>query len=210
MKNLTKLLISCLLITSFAVHAKESPNEAGLKTSLENYKLLQLDGNLKETLDYTYPAIFKVMPKESMLAALEQALNSGMSPKITILEQKPESIQKFSKGVFAKVPYSMEMSMNMFPSNIDKEKKEKMEAMTKDPKKLEQFSEFMTKMLKSSLGDDAEVKLNKETLRYEIKKSGLYIAINENDTGWKFIDTTPNPMINLEQILPKEISESIK
>lgn len=210
MKNLTKLLISCFLIASFSVHAKENPDEAGLKISLENYRQIQLDGNLKKTLDYTYPPIFKVVPKETMLAALEQASNSGMSPKISKLEQKAGSLKKYSKGVFAKVPYTMEMSMNMIPDSATKEKKEKMKEMTKDPKNLEQFTAFMTKMLKASLGEDAEVNLNTDTFQYEIKKSGSYIAINENDTGWKFIDTTPNPMINLEQILPKEISASIK
>ena len=109
-----------------------------------------------------------------MLQALEQVSSSGMSPKITSFEQKAEPIKKYSKGVFAKVPYTMEMSMNMIPANAEGAKKEEMVAMTKDPKKLEEFSAFMTKMLKASMGEDAEVKLNKDTLKYEIKKPGLY------------------------------------
>jgi len=146
-----------------------------------------------------------------MAAALKQMSNSGMAPKVTKLEQKPElPLKKYEDGVFTKIPYSMEMTMNMVPNTEGDEKKAKMKETLDDPAKLKQFTTLMTGMLKKSLGDSAEVNINKDTLKYEIKKTGTYLAINEKDAGWTFLDTTPNPMIKLDQILPKEIYDSIK
>ncbi|MCF6189900.1 MAG: hypothetical protein L3J51_05450 [Cocleimonas sp.] len=215
MKNLTKILMNCLLVASFAtsssLFAKESPDEAGLKTALESYEKIQLSGDMSKTLDYTYPGMFKIVPKEAMASALKQMSSSGMAPKVTKLEQKPElPLKKYEDGVFTKIPYSMEMTMNMVPNTEGDEKKAQMKETLDDPAKLKQFTTIMTGMLKKSLGDSAEVNINKDTLKYEIKKTGAYLAINEKDTGWTFLDTTPNPMIKLDQILPKEIYDSIK
>jgi len=214
MKNMTKLIMTSfiiILLASFSAHAKESPDATGLKAALNDYKSIQLKGELKKTLDYTYPAVFKIVPKEAMLKALEQTSASGMAPKITSLEQQPElPLKKFDKGVFTNIPYAMVMSVNLIPENAEKEKREQMVAMTKDPEKLKAFTGFMSQMLKKNLGESTEVKLDTESLKFEIKKSGSYVAINENDTGWKFIDTTPNPMMKLENILPKEIYASVK
>ena len=206
--------MSCLLVASFATSstllAKESPDEAGLKTALATYEELQLSGDISKTLDFTYPGMFKIVPKEAMASALKQMASSGMAPKVTKLEQKPElPIKKYKDGVYTKIPYSMEMSVNIVPSTEGDEKKAKMKETLNDPEKFKQFSTLMTGMLKKSLGDTAEVKINKDALKYEVKKTGSFLAINENDAGWTFIDTTPNPMIKLDQILPKEIYDSI-
>jgi len=71
MKNLTKILTSCLLVASFAtsstLFAKESPDEAGLKTALASYEKIQLSGDMTKTLDYTYPACLKSSLKNQWL-----------------------------------------------------------------------------------------------------------------------------------------------
>ncbi|MCF6189901.1 MAG: hypothetical protein L3J51_05455 [Cocleimonas sp.] len=214
MKNLPKILINCLLIASFStsltVSAKESPDEAGLKTAIASYVKIQRSGDIAKVLDSTYPGIFKLAPKEAMVVELKKISSSRTPFIVTKLEQKPElPIKKYKDGVFTKIPYSMEMTMNMVPNTVSDEKKEKMKKILKDPAKLKQFTTLITGMLKKSLGDTAEVNINKDDLKYEIKKTGTYLAINENNAGWTFIDTTSNPMIKLDQVLPKEIYDSI-
>ncbi len=209
MKIINKLLIISFLILSFSVNAKETSHEASLNSALDAYQKVQLDGDFEKSVDFIYTPMFKMTSKEDMIKGLKAVKESGMSPKITKLEQKANfPVQKYSKGVYTTIPYTMDLDMNFAPPSEDKEKTAKMEEMLKDPKELAKFQSFMGEMLKMSMGE-IKIKFKKNSLQATISKSGSYLAINEENTGWKFLDLIPASMNQVKDILPKEILNAL-
>ena len=199
MKRFFKFLASALLITatlqtSYADQGiKAGESLASLNKALTIFSKASIDGDVKTILDYTYPQLFDLVPREQMQTGLEQMLASEGAPEITNLETKvDESIQKYGEGVFTKV--IADTSMNM---------------KSPDPENAE-TNEFMLGMLQEQMGEGSSVSYDNEKGMFSISKSGTLIAINEGTSGWKFIDydqalaaqaTTP--------ILPKEIAEKL-
>lgn len=199
MKTFFKVLASALLITATfqTSHADQAINVgdslASLNKALTTFSKASIDGDIETILAYTYPPLFDLVPREQMQAGLEQMLASEGAPEITNLETKvDDSIQKYSQGIFTKV--TADTSMNM---------------KSPDPENTE-TNEFMLGLLQEQMGDGSSVAFDNEKGMFHISKSGTLVAINEDDSGWKFIDydqalaaqaTTP--------ILPKEIAEKL-
>ena len=228
MNNLNKILLSSLIALSFSVQAKDevktpesaevsapaaasSASSTNLETALAAYKKIQVDVDLEKSIDYVYPPIFTKIPKEAMLKSFQAQKASGMKPQNTKLEQKPVlPVKKYAKGEYTTVPYSMETSMDMTPPKSDAAKTAQMEEMKKKPEDLAKFKKFMLGMLKASLGPDSKAEFQKDSFVIDVKKTGTYLAINEDNAGWKFIDLSPMLIGQIKDILPKDIMENEK
>lgn len=231
MRNLNKILLSSLIALSFSAQAKDEPTTApapiaveaastaasqgdetaSLKTALDAYKKIQVSGDLEKSIDYIYPPIFDKIPKEAMLASFKMAKESGMAPKASKLEQNPVfPVKKYAKGIYTTVPYTMATSMDMTPPVSDKAKTAQLAEMQKNPEELAKFKAFMINMLKASMGNNADLKFQKDSMVVDIKNAGTYLAINEDNAGWKFIDMSPMLVGQIKEVLPKDILDSEK
>ena len=202
--------------TSDIVNTTESTsnqeNIASLKAALESYKKILISGDLEKSLDYAYPPIFQITPKKELVKSLKIIKKSPNAPKITTLEQNPTfPLKTYTKGVYTSVFFTIYMEMNATPPipKNNAEKAAKIKAMLKNPDALEKYKRFMIDMLAKSLGSDADITSKKGSLIIKIKKPSSYIAINEENTGWKFIDILPMTMEEAQKILPKKIADEL-
>ncbi|MCK5898711.1 MAG: hypothetical protein KAG06_06540 [Methylococcales bacterium] len=193
--------------------AKVDDMTKNLNATLDAYGKILLSGEIEKSLDYAYPAIFKLTSKQKTFDSLVAMKNSGKAPKIVSLTQKADlPVKKYSKGIYTTVPFSMDMIMNITPPmpKADKKKTAEIKAMMNNPKKLEEFKAFMIKMFKSQMGDDVVLTTEKGSKEINIKKTGSYLALNEENKGWKFIDLAPMTMKQAKEILPKDIMNVMK
>lgn len=214
MKKIFKYILLTIMVLNTTAFAKDTQNGLeGLEKTLKAYKQLNLDGDLIKTIDYVYPPVFEITPKEMLVKSAEMVKESGNLPKITAFEEtvrKP--LKSYDKGSYTLVDYTMNMTMNIVPP-VKKENKEeyaKVQEMLNNPKKLASYKAFMMQMLKSSMGKGSEVKSEDGSKTIEIKKKSTIIAINENKSGWKFVEPAPAMIGKLKEVLPKEIVSNEK
>ena len=214
MKKIFKYLLLATMLFSTTAFAKDNKSEVeSLEKTLEIYKQLNLDADLEKTIDYVYPAVFEITPKETLLKSFKMVKDSGRMPKIKTFDgtaRKP--LKSYAKGIYTIVNYTMSMEMNVIPAVKKENKAEyaKVQEMLNDPKKLASYKSFMVQMLKASMGKDSEVKSEKGSTIVDIKKHSTMIAINENKSGWKFVEPAPAMIERLKKVLPKEIVSNEK
>lgn len=193
MKKLIHFLASALFITGTiqASHADDSLE--ALNKVLLAYNEATINGDVDTILDYTYPQLFDLAPREQMQASLEQMFTSEGAPEIFNLDTNVDGpIQNYNDGVFTTVTASTDMSMK-----------------SPDPENTE-TNEFMLNMLQEQMGASSSVAFDDENGSFNISRAGKLIAINEGDSEWKLIDyeqalavqaTTP--------IIPEDIAEKL-
>lgn len=207
-------MLLTLLLLGTPLLAKENKSmEATLTEALEAYKEIQLAGDLEKSLDYVYPPVFTVTPKEMLEQGFKMAKESGKMPKImTFTVENNQALKKYDKGVYVVLPYSMKMNMDLTPpvSKENKEEYAKVEEMLNDPKKVESYKEFTLNMLKMTMGKGAEINSKEGSLLIDITKTSKLLAINEAQNGWKFIEADPQAIAPVKSVIPQEIVENEK
>lgn len=204
------IMLVVMLMTTTVV-AKD--NLEGLNTALASYKEVQINGEIEKTLNYVYPPVFTVTPKEMLLQGFKMAKESGKMPKITHFEvEKSKALKKYDKGVYTLLPYAVEMNMDLTPpvSKENKEEYAKVQAMLNDPAQIEAYKEFTLNILKMSMGEGTDISSDKGSLIIKIKKGSKLLAINENKSGWKFIEADAQAIAPVKSVIPKTIVENEK
>lgn len=212
MKTLLTLILSLLFLYSCSSNIKDMPyDKNNLVSVMETYKKLLIDGDIEKSVEFMYPAVFQEKPKKEVIAQLKEIAKAKESFKILKIEAKPNlPVKNYDNGSYTTYLLHMEMKMNFAsPPGADKEKLAEMNKVLKDPEKMKEFQEFMMKMLHMSMGKDADIQFEENSLIANIKQKVTGLAINENNTGWKFVDF-PLTMKELENILPKEIFNNEK
>jgi len=100
----------------------------------------------------------------------------------------------------------MNMKIDMMPpvSKENKQEYAKVQDMLNDPKKLQSFQSYLLEMLKSQMGKDAVITFDNKLVA-NVQKRSTMIAINENNSGWKFVEPIPQIIEQLKKVLPQEI-----
>jgi len=213
MNTMMKLLMLSFLLLSTSVVAKENTSDASLTKALADYKEIQLSGELGKSLDYVYPPVFSVTPREMLEQSFKMAKEAGKMPTIIAFNvTNNQPLKKYAKGVYVILPYDMEMTMDLTPpvSKENKEEYAKVEAMLADPKKVESYKAFTLNMLKMTMGKGAEVSSDTGSLLVNIKKSSKLLAINEENSSWKFIEADPQAIAPVKSVIPQKIVENEK
>ncbi|CAA6816316.1 MAG: Unknown protein [uncultured Sulfurovum sp.] len=214
MKKIFKYLLITIMVFNTAAFAKDSKSDLeSLEKTLTLYKQFNLDGELEKTIDYVYEPVFKITPKKTLSDGFKMVKESGKMPKVnTFNETIRTPLKSYEKGIYTLVDYTMSMTMNMMPpvKKENKEEYEKVQKMLNNPKELAAFKSFMLQMLKTSMGKDSEVTPQKDSMIVDIKKSSTMIAINENKSGWKFVEPAPAMIAELKKVLPQEIVNNEK
>jgi hypothetical protein len=214
MKKIFKYLLLTVMVFNTTAFAKDTKNELkSLEETMKLYKQLNLDGDLEKTIDYVYPPVFTITPKQTLLDGFKMVKESGKMPKVdNFTETIRTPLKSYEKGVYTLVDYTMEMTMNTMPP-VKKENKEeyaKVQEMLNNPEKLKGYKAFMLQMLKMQMGEDAVISSKEDSMLVNIKKKSTLIAIDENKSGWTFVEPAPQMIEELKKVLPKEIIENEK
>ncbi len=185
-KFFTTIIVAMTLLTNMSFAKDNSTAMKDLEQTLAKYKELTLATDMAGSLDYTYPPVFKITPKEQLLKQFEMIKKAGKMPKIKGFEYtilKP--LKTYDKGLYALVNYTTTMELNIIPP-VDKSNKEeyaKVQEMLNDPEKLKSFKSFMLKMLKMQLGASAKITSEEKSTLVNVEKLSKLIAINEANKG---------------------------
>jgi len=132
----------------------------------------------------------------------QQESSGAPKPKISNITQTATlPVKKYTKGEYTLVNYEMDIQMNLAQPGKEKE----MEDMLKNAKELASFQNMMKGMLSASLGEDASIEFEKDSFLANIHQKSKYIAINEDNKGWKIVELSVATASMLDKILPKEV-----
>lgn len=110
MKKIASLFM--LLVIGVAVIAQKDP---ALEKRLADFMDANRAMNMEKVLDYTYPKLFSIVPREQLAEVLKNAFdNEAMTIQLDSLKvDKVYPVFKVENGSFAKILYSMNMLMKM-------------------------------------------------------------------------------------------------
>ncbi|WP_460220517.1 hypothetical protein [Psychroserpens sp. MEBiC05023] len=190
MKYLLSLTIVLLLtLNSQAQSQKEITQHA------ETYYEFITKQNFDGVLDYMYPKVFDMAPRDMMKASMEQMFNAeGM--KIEFLSNDVTSVtnNKEVEGItYAAIFYNSKMKMT-FTSELDKPEEEQ-----------KGFLDFMKTTMATQFGED-NVTSNVKTMSLVVNMDSSMFAIKDPQyDGWKFIGNDDAMKQLVDTIVPENI-----
>ena len=191
MKFLSTLIIALLLsLSSIAQSHKED-----ITKNANTYYSYMTNQNFDGVLDYMYPKVFEMAPKEAMKAGMEQMFNSpDMKIEFISNEVTEVSNEKEVDGItYAAVYYNSKMKMTFLS---EKEKSEE------DQKK---FLDFMKTTMITQFGE-GNVTSDLKTLSLVINMDATMFAIKDPKyDGWKFIGNDDAMQQLVNSIIPESV-----
>jgi len=199
MKPLIKHTLTFLLLSLLSITAVAQDYKANIKQSFTEYTRCMMTGELDKSLNYLLPTMFTLVPREQLLAAMEQTLK-GKEIEIKFISFDIKEISNSNKidtCYYAKVSYVSDMNIKM---NLNK-----VESSEEKTKRLSIMKEAIAQGFKT------EVKLDEATETFTMAPTKTSWAISKNgQTDWKFFNVEPGGKLIMEKLLPKElIDESI-
>lgn len=195
MKKLLPLLGLFVLIACNSSKKKEKETTGGpsLEKRLAEYMQLTEDMDLEKLMDYIYPRLFKIAPKEQMIEAMREGFNNE-ELKMSLDSLKVDKIYPIftsGKGQYAKVTYTMVMIMDF----LDKEG-------------IEDQMELIMESMGEKYGRD-NIRIDDKTGNLRVKQtSHLVAAKDEYAKDWSFVSLRDDdPMIN--QLLDKQVLDKL-
>lgn len=192
-----KLIVLAFLIPILKLIAT-TPQE-NVKTDFISYINHLVNMEFEESVEYLYPEIFTLVPKEQMISTMEQTFNN---PEIMISLSDPEihqvdEIREVDSAYYCKIKYSHKMNM-IFAEDT---------ANTKEDIALR--DEMTLANLKSGFGEE-NVTYDSTNSSFDILSIKDSYAKSVNGTSdWKFIDIDKNQLMLLNALLPKKIVDEI-
>lgn len=182
-------IVSLLTLNSFAQNAEQEIR----KTIFEYIKYCD-EKNFSKAVEYMIDDFFEIIPKQSLIDALESAFNNTS----VIIENTDNKIievgkiEKIKDKYYSIVPYSFLLKMRF--KDIDEE--------TKIAILFEYEEEF----------GEENVKYNEKTDFFELKLIEKMVAVSKNgSTNWKLIKIEENQKAIMEKLLPEKIlKEALK
>lgn len=170
-----------------------------IKQSFDEFNKLIISGEFDKSMDYVPEAMFKIVPRASLVAVFEQ-LMTNKEMEFKFLDFKITEIgdsKKIDTSYYVLVKYTGTMTMKFNP-----EKTETPEA------KSNRMS--MTKTALANVFGSDNVKLDEATETYTLSPRKNSWAISKNgQTDWKFVNVEPGQRLIMEKILPRELIEAV-
>lgn len=178
----------------FLVKLLNAQADSSLSGRLQAFMKANADMNYEGILDFTYPKIFKLAPRELMLEEIRNTFeNEEMTVKMDSL--RVDSIYPvftIGDGHFARVRYSFIMIMHFLPEDDPDEEEEKLEAILEG--------------MKIQFGEN-NVRIQDGAIRIAVT-SDLVAVKDEYATDWCFMDILNNKEMN-DLILDKEVLKQL-
>lgn len=193
-------MFSLLIISMHFTGAFAQNQEAEIRQRIEEYiKVFSLE-DLSKSLDYTYPKLFKMVPRETLEQVMEGTFND---PEIKISMKdlkagKISSIIEYNAIEYALIDYSYTMSVYI-AENQEEAKEDTEEASDAD------MFQTMEDMYKAMYGDDKVITdLSKRTI--SIKVSTKMLAIKDPEyNDWYFLEYKKDNTELLSKLIPKKV-----
>ncbi len=192
----TSFILFLFLLTT-NTYAQSASDE--IKSTFTHYfEVVQSKDNDK-TLDYVYPKLFTMVPRETLKQALDQMYSPTSGFLIDMQGGKIESISEVLEhegGQYALLDYHFKMTMRFTTVISDSSDATNPLMLTYE-------------MLKTQY-DEKSLEVDKETSTIIISSINTLYAIKEPAyEGWKFIEKKENMAMLINQLLPQAIIDKL-
>lgn len=185
-----------VVFTALSASAQQNNIDAKLTQRLNTYMQLNRNLDFEPMMDYIYPALFKVAPRDAILQSFKDAFNNdAVKIKFDSIAVRTIGADFKSKGgTFKKIDYYMSMRMSFtdtsFLSNADARKMMLESMQTTFPGK--------------------EVSFNEKDKALLIIGNEIMFAVKENaTTEWMFIGYEKNPEL-IQALFPQDVIAHFK
>ena len=202
MKKTVLLSLSLLVFTACtgildssknSVITEKSTQRSSLENALNAYSQATINNDISVLLGFVYPKVFTLISKERMHKTLTNVYASNNAPNITDIDYKNISdIKQYDAGVYSII--DSKMTMELKSPVVDNDK----------------FEALLFDKLKSQMGTDSEITLNKRKHIFTIKKKSQIIGIKEGSAGWKFVGYEQAKKYASKKVIPESIMRSLK
>ena len=190
-----KLLYVFLFFTLISASLSAQSYKTEIKTHAEDYYALLNTKDFDGILDYMYPKVFEMAPREQMKIGMQQMFNSK-DMDIEFLSNTVERVtdtNKLDDKTYAAVFYNSKMKMT-FTSEKDKSKEEQ-----------KGFMDFIKTTMDTQFGAE-NVTLDLENLSLIINMDANMFAIKDPQYDeWKFIGNDDAMKQLVDSIIPEKI-----
>jgi len=158
-----------------ATTTPQNTYEAEIREKLNLYNKKMAEGDYIASLDFVYPKLFEIIPKETMVGLFKQTFDSE-DMKITISDSKILKVHdnyiEADNKLYTLVDYSFNMNMKLTGEMVD-------------------AAEFMIGTFEAEYGKE-NIIYNKEESTFEIKTLNQMITIKENGE-WYILENKKEP-----------------
>lgn len=192
-----KLIILSLLIPALSLIAT-TPKE-NISEDFSTYINHLVNQEFEESVEYLYPELFEFLPKEQMIATMEQTFNN---PEIMISLSDPEihqigEIREVDSAYYCRINYSHKMNM-VFAADT---------SLSNDDIALR--DEMTLSNLSSNFGEENVTYDSTNSSFNILSPKDSYAKSVNGSTDWKFIDIDKSKIMFLNALLPKKIVDEI-
>lgn len=175
-------LLLCLIISQVVSAQKD----AELEKRLNEFMVINDSMDLNKVMDYTYPKLFSIVPREKLVEAMQAAFdNEEMTIKLDSFKINTIfPVFKLENGLYAKVMYSMIMLMAF--------KEDKKDSLSAEDKK--ERDDFMISHMESEYGK-GNASIDPATGFLKVKVTSPMVAIKDSYAKqWSFVNLEENEM----------------
>ena len=182
-----------LFFGGYALAESTTGSTSDLAQSLKNYQQATIDQNVDQVMTFTYPGMFKILPKEQMRKGLVEMYGKGTAPKIRqMVFATPDSPRAYSKGQFVVIKYHVKMEV---PRPGD---------ATPD------IDRHIIKIMKRQLGEAVEVIIDEKNSLIKVSRDTEMIVLNEDNQGWKMIEKDNLGWLIRNGVLPEDLAKVLQ
>lgn len=169
-----KVLLLAFVLLSSALTFAQNQKSLEERTQAVYTATTNSNGDYAAVTEYTYPKVFDIVPKETLIEVMNSVLNSP-EVKITILDIKPDfnynTIKKIDNAYYCLIDHNLGMKM-IFTLDIPSEQ-----------------SEVIKEKIKTAM-ETENVVFNDEENSFTIKKKATMLAIADSHTNnqWYFLN----------------------
>lgn len=190
--------IAALLLISFlSLNSTSAQSEKAIRAGFEKYQNLIKEGDLSASMDYIYPKLFTIVPKDQMLQVLKSTMDNPMM-EIKFGDLSITDVQKAKKvgsEYFAILKYKTSMQLKLKAQSPEM-------AMMMNQQLMAGFSE------KYGAGN---VSLDEASGFFTVKIIETAVAVsNDGKNNWTYVSLQEGQEQLMAQILPQEIFSQIK
>jgi len=192
---MNKILFLFSLVLFSSVSIAQSKEQKNIKKVVEKVMELNEAGKYKQALDFTYPQLFELVPRELMEEQIDKLFgdNGEMSINMENFEMSEVGeIVNAKTADYAFVPYSFLMTMTYNEGEFT-----------------EEGFGFIKSALQGKFGEE-NVTMDYEKRSFFIQSNSRMIAIKDHDTkDWKLLQLDESQIEMFKMILPEDIAEAI-
>lgn len=192
MKRIFILVILVLSMHGLMAQEISEKDKSNISKRLEEYTQMTNKGNWKALVEFIYPGLFTVVPKESMIGVFSSFSSMGIKMSMDEMNVKSyKMLGEINGETFVAIPYTTQVYMTFSDDATSS-----ME-MVKEQMILQFGVENVTI-------DEGENRLS-----FAPDKTMLAVYV-EKDKDWYFIEYEANKQEIFNQIIPEEIVEKLK